>query len=311
MEDIDSEPTTTMTARGMGSGATTGRNGSHGETGVTPIPIYKSITTPWQPMVQAICGMTKYISTTIPSSTTGTSHSIRLNSIIDVYTTTAPETSDNPTVLTQSETTDAAGSIDYPMYRDYWLTFYNYWTVVACEYRVRFYLISNLFDQRSQLAIYCYHHGKNGPPLSASSNNIPHYIRSQHPNLRYKFLESNYAQVAAGGATATTTGVSNGLNNFVEFDGTWYPGMTPHEVVEDEQAQVWHKATELPPMAEKMTFITQPGPNNGATTAQLAYRMEIMLKYHVQFKDLKHTFHYITQSTAVPAITNINSTETA
>lgn len=298
--EVDSAITTQ--SRAMVSGSSTTK-GQHGETPIVAIPLYKSVRTPWKRTEQAVCGYVRYDPSVNASSTTAISHSFRLNSIIDCYTTSTPLTGDGAPA---NQVIDANGSVDYPMYRNYWLTFYNYWTVVACEYRVRFNFVSGTFNQGSQLAIYCYHHGRSGPPLDNGGSpaaHIPHYLRAQHPGVSWKFLQSQYANVTTSGGSAVSMVVQNQLNNYVEFQGTWYPGMTPHDVVEDEFQQTWHRGNEMPPTKEMMTFVCQAGPNNTSTTAQLGYRMEAELQYHVQFKDLKQTYAFISQTTAVPAIT--------
>lgn len=293
-------------SRSMGGSAATATHARHGETPVTPIPLYKSIVTPFRPTTQAICGFYRNYQYIPDGGTGGTERvhhlSIRLNSIVDMITLSIPPSGD---AAPSAQGIDANGSVEYPMWRDYWFNFYQYWTVVACEYKIKIYLTSPVVNNSTQLATYFYHHGRDGPPIfSSGTTSIPHYIRAQHPNVSWQYINPG-ENLIRDAATDIEHFGRNSRNNFIEYNGCWKPGMTPHSVVEDEFNKIWLKQNEAPPQIEKLTIITQAGPEHKGTGDNLARTYDITLKYHVQFKDLKQKYHYITQATTVDAISAV------
>ena len=292
-----------LATRSMGGGGGGGPSSStrHGETSVTPIPLYKSIRNPWPTTVQAVLGFYKNIQNINPTNPRVHNISIRLNSIIDCLTTGTPVTGD---AAAAAQTPDAGNNIQYPMWRDYYFNFYQYWTVVACEYRIKIYFDSPVVNNGTQLACYFYHHGRDGPPITVAGGAaaIPHYIRAQHPNVSWQFVNPKEVLVRDAAADVEHFG-HNANTNYAEYRGIWRPGMTPHSVVEDEFQKIWVKPLEMPPQIEKLTIITQPGPEDKGTGDNKARTIDINLKYHVQFKDLKQKYHYVTQETTMDAVT--------
>lgn len=88
-------------------------------------------------------------------------------------------------------------------------------------------------------------------------------------------------------------------------NSTWFflPGKIDHEVVEDELAQVWQTASEVPPTPEVLTLIIQPSARNKETSA-ISYVLDVIIEYEVQLKDLKAQYQYIAQDTSVSALSN-------
>ena len=259
----------------------------HGETSVDPYSYVKK--SPWKPSETVL--MTYFAVTGAATVTDATplTYSYRLNSIYDcrdngTYSDTEP-------IFGAIDTADT--TLNTPTWRNYWMTFYNYWTVTQSRYRVRF-RIDPVTDtsKETELIAYVYHHGAQKPPLFASGSTLlDHQFRRQHQGMYY-FPIRYYPD--------------NGFNNVEQYDknvcsGSWTPGSIKHEVAEDELQQIWHKIQEAPPTREGLTIIIQKSPTNRNTEA-ITVRTEISIEYTVQVKDLKRDYQYPHQLTAVPAI---------
>ena len=217
----------------------------------------------------------------------------RLNSIYDVQTSDQSFAA-NPTTPV-ADLADA--TIQTPMYRAYWASLYDYWTVVSSHYKFRIWVHNThgaTNGQPSGCSIWEYKHGRQAPPLYAQSSGtvrVPDFYRRQHSNSRHKMLRH-----------MLPTAIQDNMANMVEFSGTWTPGSIQHEVVEDELAQVWNRETEVPPTEEMVTFILQkPDLISGFGTGdQYVWSFEIY--YTVQWKDLSFEHQYVTQSSGVTAV---------
>jgi hypothetical protein len=216
----------------------------------------------------------------------------RLNSIYDVLTTRSYAA--NPTA--SADTADA--TVNTPMFRDYWMDKYEYWTVTSCDYTLKVRNPQN--DETFSPEVYVYEHGFQIPPETNQAGTliVPFQYRRMHPNLKMHKLLKRGAPTLA----------HNGYINPVQdahwehiYTGHYKPGSVKHEVVEDELAQVWHKPTEVPPCPETCTIYIQPSDYNAYIALATIY-YELTINYHVQFKDLKVNFQYITQDSAVNAI---------
>ena len=267
--------------------ATSNRMGGHGgETPVSKIPV--SLRTPWKKTEQVV--MPYYIFLEENTITTDpVAHSYRLNSIYDCATTTTYVADPTPA----ADTADV--SVQTPMWRTYWMQFYRYWHVVKCNYRFRIFPTTQNFA--GEYVVYVYWHGLQRPPIKDGTDRIKHEFRIQHPNMRYFHMKTlNDYQAIEKGTPTTGYGVykrDHWKTNPATISGTFVPGMIQHEVVEDELSQTWHKETEVPPTPECITIIVDKSNVNEAS--ELKYRLEVSLEYHVQLKDLKAKYQYVTQ----------------
>jgi len=235
---------------------------------------------------------------TLASGATSTSVgalSFRLNSIYDSKIETVSYAAD-PTPAAQA----ADATINTPKFRAYWMQFYRYWTVVKSRYRIRFWDESVLRD--GEIEIYTYHHGQQNPPLVEHTTNtrITRDYRKMHPNMHMSKIRTRQDIVDAG------TGYrSSVFANQQKIQGHYHPGSVKHEVAEDELVETWHRATEVPPLAENVTFILQR--SQRATDQQYIIKFEIEFEYEVQLKDLAAQYEYFGATSAIPAIASFTA----
>ena len=294
------EPATTeaASARTAASGGS-GRTGQHGETPVSTIPYSKK--TPWDKTVQAKLTYYKTFDLTISTAANAVQHcSFRLNSIYDVQRDAAYSDAEVTVASADSSAGDATQQV--PTYRDYWMQYYNYWTVVKSGYRIRCYVrptSANLgtdFDNRDiEVIAYVYHHGAQNPPKynTGTTAVVPHQIKRDHDGMY--FFPLRYDPLSKG--------ISFG-DQAQSASGDYTPGSIHHEVGEDELKQTWHKPTEVPPTLEAVTIHFQKSPW-AQYGSDVLVRCEITLEYDAQFKDLKTIFQYPTGETDTPAGSNV------
>lgn len=223
----------------------------------------------------------------------------RLNSIYDCVSTTFTSNYTNPAPATDQ------GDANYyrPQMRKWWQTFYRYYTVIACKYR-----ITIIMDSRStspgQLMFYAYKHGQQDPPIYDGNNQLmPHKYRMHHPNVEFKAINTNggydvqkiYETTGDAPADqwATTPYIPNSLNNTIEFTGKWRPGDIDHEVLEDQYSETWTIFGKTPTNHEYLTILYQEGRYKGVGLNNVAFRMFIDMEYIVQLKDLDVKYQYI------------------
>ena len=305
-------PTTTTTTpmeRATGTGPTSGSQ--HGETGVEMINYSKFH--PYKRVEQVL--MPWYRSSGLNLGREATSASaitFRLNSIYDISHAAAAF---NNNTTPAADTADAASSIEVPAMREYWSKAYNYWHVIKCEWKFKFRPSTTgglmKVDDNNKYRLFFYEHGRQYPPVSqtigGTTTFIPTYIRKYHPHVRTILIDNKLKE---------NQGMSeNAGDRFQIMTGTWMPGDIQHEVAEDQFTQVWHKWTEVPPTAEKLTILLQPEDgfptaiaSNGTDQYRISYSMEMV--YTVQLKDLKTEFEFITQATGIAATTNIANLQT-
>lgn len=273
-----------------------GRTGTSGETEITNIP--RSRFSPWDQVVQVRMPYYRYnITGTVNASAEQIAdkykvHSFRLNSIYDCER----DYSQNQDPVAAADTADAV--INTPMMRTYWMNFYRYWSVVRSTYKVAIRTTTNTGSTMGEITMYAYEHGLQSPPVLAWASNttlITHQYRKQHPGCRWVHVKTQ--------PKLTTSGVQGSELDWKTIRGYYYPGKIDHEVVEDELAQVWQKATEVPPIPEVLTLIIQPSARNKETSA-ISYVLEVIIEYEVQLKDLKAQYQYIAQDTSVAALSN-------
>lgn len=264
------------------------------ETGVTPIPFRRSRKSPFDSTTQAILPYTSLKTAQSCALGTGADSVVvkqfRLNSIYDC------ESTHSYAAITTPTADSADATVNLPMWRAWYTRFYNYWTVVGCEWSVS--LLQTATKEYGQLEAFVYFHGVQQPPVVDTAGTpvrIPKDFRIQHPGVMYKRLKGQ----------PEGTGVrypAYEAKNWTTFSGFWTPGKIHHEVVEDELQQTWHKGLEVPPTPEFMTIMVQR--SDESTNAAMTFDMYVTLKYHTQFKDLLATYQYITPTTSVAALDN-------
>lgn len=261
----------------MRAAGATGKYGSHSETSIDP---WKHAKLRPFPMTQ---------NTILPYYANGSgtilttqdqasqfSFTIRLNSIWDCLTTRTH--AENPAVAPDS----ADGSVQVPIMRQFWIQLYDYWTVVDCYYKVRFWTEDR---GHQELEIFEYKHGLQTPPVVNGSGTTGGLLwrkyRMMHPRMRFQTMQLRPVNMTE----------KDPYERQLTFKGHWNCQDTYNHVAEDELAQTWHKQTEVPPQREQVTFIVQrsersPFPVN----VQVKYDIELV--YHVQWKDVRSNVEY-------------------
>ncbi len=287
-DDVDMESNVQSASRAATS---TGRGTRHGETAVSNIPY--SLRTPWPHTQQVTMRWRSRLTNASYSPTSVAQFQFRLNSIYDCFRNTNDTGGSEATAT--ADTADA--TVNTPTWRNYWMNYYNYWTVVRSRYKCNIWLaepnggsIDNA-NRDVQGMVYVYHHGLQFPPALAATNTpVLHEHRVDHEGMYY--FPITFTPQAKG---------TSFLQDMKTFTGDYTPGSIKHEVVEDELHQTWHKATEVPPTPEILNVIVQKAPVSdfGGT---VSVRMEVEIEYDVQLKDLKQQFQYPTQATDISAI---------
>lgn len=303
MEGETSAPTTLARAS-MSSTRTAGFR--DGETPVVNIPI--SLRSPWPKTVQVVhTYYDLFDSDALVNANDPYSATWRLDSIYDVKKDVRSFASVEQGAVAQIPDS-SPNPIQKPTYRSYWGAFYQYWHVVKSNWRLRM-RVDPIYTgdnpsasarelRETEFLVYFYQHGNQFPPLTDGSSGslglrIPHYIRREHDDMFYTNLRP------------VTDVTDHDFNGWKSIDGTWTKDTIHHSVSEDENKQVWHKTTEVPPELNALTVIVEPSPTSMALSGTFKIQFEFTIEYHTQWKDLKRDYQYPTQLTANPSITNI------
>lgn len=268
------DPMNGTTARAAGA---TGKYGSHSETGIDawknaklrPFPMTQNAILPYYANSSGLL-------TTVQTEAGMFTFTIRLNSIWDVLTSRTHV--EDPAVTADS----ADASVNVPIMRNYWIQLYQYWTVIRCEYKVRFWTEDR---GHQELEIFEYKHGLQTPPVVNGSGTTGGLLwrkyRMMHPRMRFKSMQLR--------PTAMTE--KDPFERAIVFTGDWNYNESYNHVAEDELAQTWHKETEVPPQREQVTFLVQRSERSPfANNVTVKYDVEVV--YHVQWKDLKARMEY-------------------
>nr|QTE03782.1 MAG: capsid protein [Grus japonensis parvo-like hybrid virus] len=265
------------TLRSNGSAPGGSRMGQHGETAIdnwknaklTPFPKTTNAIMPYYQQGSVTLAATQ------DQAAVGT-FTIRLNSIYDSLTNRTYAA--NPTAAADA----ADGTIQCPIMRDFWQQIYDYWTVISCSYKVRFWSNNTGLDE---LEIFEYKHGMQFPPTVNANGTTGGLIwrkhRMMHPNMRFKTMKIL--------PTLTTERVP--FDRDTVFEGEYHYTDDYNSVSEDELSQTWHKLTEVPPLREQLSFFIQRSERSVFSTP-VTVNFDIELVYHVQWKDLRAVIEY-------------------
>ena len=314
MDDYDMEiqepsilPMTTQSANATTSGSETKGRGHHGETQVSkkttrfnPIDETEQVIMPFRARGTLLMDQ---------NASDAAKVTFRLNSIYDIIH--GSLTGYNSEKAPGADTPDAAGSQEIPHYRPYWEKLYNYWHVIKCEWTFNYRLKSRVNqDGEQDWALILYEHGLQPPPTQTDINGtkqlIPWYLRKYHPHVRkvnVKTFTTGYAS-----ATENRNGYSTYQEEWQTVSGEFQPGNIKHEVVEDEYNQTWHKFTQVPPTAEKLTIMFQPNDRAMTDTFKVkdgsimgnTLEYEMVMVFTVQLKDRKFQFQFLQQGSDFP-----------
>lgn len=241
--------------------------------------------------------------------------SIRLNSIYDIltnvpenYTWAGGTATLNTSFKVGKPTTDTADvTLQQPAMRRYWMSVYDFYTVVKTTWRIRFIPLTK--HDEGEYTAYLYLHGAQFPPVydqkldGTQAYRVEHLYRTMHPQCLWKHFR-------ALPKLGTDSSIGYNQQNYgCEFSGTWTPGSIDKDVLEDDLGEIWIHANETPKSPDHLTFFVQKSPMS--KDVQLKFRVEVNLQYHVQLKDLKPEFKYLTERTEIPALTKAFESENA
>nr|QTE03910.1 MAG: capsid protein [Phoenicopteridae parvo-like hybrid virus] len=286
-----------------------GGGGPNAQSKETPVSIPPSITYGLQETHTTILPWTGWLAAVNIDYGTPVQLPIRMNAISDmipVTTIASPasgaafgakgisgrkvDTAGNASTL-QFPATFTGGSTDpteRPAWRNYWFDIYDYYTVLKCHYEIIFenplaatsvgnlgLLVGTQFDSYSDTASSV----GNVMPLATLADSL--YFK----NMRWEKTDSQYIN-----EQQRTDG------NRSVISGTWMPGMTKRNIVNDGDVKTWTKTDgTIPNLKEIFTVNFWRHPfaiATGGTTSQGFANIQINLKYVVQFKDLKLQARY-------------------
>jgi hypothetical protein len=308
----NTKPTTTETnvnedapmelARAAGPAGMQGKHGGETQLSNIKYTIYR----PYPSTNQVLMPFLKYTEFTLQGGKLANSaftQTIRLNSIYDILT-AHNFVDDGGVIGGTAAASDTAISGEQPQMRKFWAHIYNYYAVVQCNYKITVQL--NTEAQNGQLVGYQYLHGQQNPPVldAGGINVITHEYRKWHPDCQYQMVTTlnKNEQVTVGAPTnyAYNKVLQQRLNNRMVFRGTWYPGTIKHEVVEDENREIWTKMNTTPTNHEKLTLLLHRSPRS--SDISLAGHIYTELQYVVQLKDLQTRYQYLDKEFDVPAL---------
>lgn len=314
--DIDNEGTTaidnplTLTsanAKGATQSSAKGKSGGNGETPISPydfvqIGLPKTYTTKLPYNGKGILNWTTDICVPL---------AWRTNSIYDVRF----QNSLNPT-SDAAVTADAVDAvINLPKWRSYFADKYQYWTVLGCDYNVKFRLNWNGNSNGSgkqllrDFHVFMYKCGLQLPPTTnaAGTAAVPKEWKLLHTGVEMKTLPGLRKKLTynAAGTTLNAVELMEGPGEWISFQGWCGRNSYKHNVVEDELEQTWHKMTEVPPTPERLVFHIQPDDRWAQDFNPMTIEYEVDLTYLVQFKDLQFKYEFPTQETGFATIGSI------
>lgn len=179
------------------------------------------------------------------------------------------------------KTFTSGSSTIVPAYSDYWEEYYDYFTVLNCNYEVA---IQNAMTNVNHDLVISYHQESQGP--SGTSGVIPD-IATYHDSLILPQL--NWKHIGP------RTQDGNGSDTVV-LRGNIEPGDARRDVVNDEDIKTWTAIGSQPSLEENMRIHFWAAPTNqqyplantsGTSISPTKCNVQVTLKYTVQFKDLK------------------------
>jgi len=209
---------------------------------------------------------------------------IRMNSIYDILKNPTTWVSNpNPT----ASTTD--GIINKPYWREHWMQYYEYWTVLECRYKIKVWNTTKVGDR--PMGCFWGYTGIQQPPLTISGGSAVSDVDLTYENFRrWKGFKNSLIHAAPSEPGAQTIPL-NADTYCHTIKGVYHPGDGSHEVVEDELAQTWIRGDNVPKEENNLCIILTRGPGIIGTTA-MSFRVRIELEYVVQFKDQKEIWQF-------------------
>lgn len=174
-----------------------------------------------------------------------------------------------------------------PSWRDYFFAIYEYYTVIKCHYEIIIHNPLNTTAWQDGSVLCGVQFDSYSDTASSLGNVMPQATLTQamaYKGMRWERISGQ------GGMEQQKTD-----NNMAVINGTWMPGMTKRNIVNDGDVKTWTKTDgSIPNLKEIMTlnFWAHPFANQVAAAGALGVNVQINLKYVVQFKDLKLQARY-------------------
>lgn len=213
---------------------------------------------------------------------------LRVNSIYDIFKSTAAWSAD-PTPVADAADSTTGQVIEEPYWRDHWAQYWEYWTVVECRWKII--LCNTTSTGKRSLAMFYGYTGIQQPPLLASG--------SSGADLTYDTFRrwKGFKKVVVNpNMTAGLNVHSNDDKNVAVVSGVYHPGDGSHEVVEDELAETWVRGDAVPKEQNTICVILTRPPLNDSGTSAITYDIRFEFEYVVQYKDQKVQWHFPTAS---------------
>nr|QTE03856.1 MAG: capsid protein [Grus japonensis parvo-like hybrid virus]QTE03859.1 MAG: capsid protein [Grus japonensis parvo-like hybrid virus] len=178
-----------------------------------------------------------------------------------------------------------------PWWRDYWYNIYEYYTVLKCHYEI---IIDNPIANGNALnaSVIIGTQFDSYSDTASSVGNVmpitPLVEAMSYKGIRWEKVDSQSPNETSGRD-----------NNRTVISGTWMPGMTKRNIVNDGDVKTWTKTDgTIPNLKEIMTvnFWRHPLAQSNTTGNTVGVNVQMNLKYVVQFKDLKLQARYPTSA---------------
>lgn len=203
-------------------------------------------------------------------------------------------------------------------YWDYYASMYNYYSVLACRYKVR---VENLCHEK--FYVHSMFVTNTNPPSNASNWDMLIWkgVKSQlvHPKMAFTEPNANVINQVEHDAlnmdedamplssTDNISGVSGLVANpvgssFVYFTGEYRPGQADQQIHEDADVSIYTAVTTNPSLREILLLRIKPYDNAAVPTAgdvnnytrTLTFNITVECEYLVEFKELKSTLRWPT-----------------
>lgn len=188
--------------------------------------------------------------------------------------------------------TTGAHTAERPQWRDYWKEYYDYYTVLGCEYEITIkasgnnrgadIMVGTTLDSYSDTATST---GNVFPPLT------PLYQAMAYKGMKWTTICGDNSEEDNGPSTKV-------------IKGRYAPGMIKRNIVNDGDVKTWTKTDgSSPTLKDTLVLNFWKAPLNYSTPTQTCANVMVELKYIVQFKDLKLQARYPTTTITDQTIT--------
>nr|QKK82944.1 hypothetical protein 3 [Forsythia suspensa parvo-like virus] len=199
--------------------------------------------------------------------------------------------------LFPSTLTAGSDSTERPFWRDYWASFYEYYTVLGCKYKITIVnTTSNVTFPGGGDMEFAYEMDSYSQAQGAAGNVMT--VGPYHEVRGYKNVKW----------TTAHAGIPINSNDYVTtIAGEYRPGMVRHNIVNDGDIKTWTKISDgSPTNTDTLVILAFPGDmamstrvkDDTTTISNLGCNVRIELDYIVQFKDLQSQARYPSTNTS-------------